>query len=270
MMIIANNNGLILIRRNHLEERNWRDDTSYKFIFSFFGKSVYQTHYEDLTIHVGEFFIFNPNEPHKQLKVTQEKFLIEIEPEVVKEAAIQLGIEQPEPEFSAQAFRHPLISQWASFIHNYFIQQEAEELPANDLFLDNSVAQLTILLLQFGLGSHQKELPTIQTKTNIDLVVNALKENYTEDWSLDQMANISGLNKYQFAHQFKEETGISPYSWLQLYRLFKSQHSLINTDESILSIALEHGFKNISSYNRLFMKMYRKTPTEFRKIYRRK
>ncbi|WP_368996565.1 helix-turn-helix domain-containing protein [Caldifermentibacillus hisashii] len=50
----------------------------------------------------------------------------------------------------------------------------------------------------------------------------------------------------------------------------KSQHSLINTDESILSIALEHGFKNISSYNRLFMKMYRKTPTEFRKIYRRK
>lgn len=138
------------------------------------------------------------------------------------------------------------------------------------MFLDNSVAQLTILLLQFGLGSHQKELPTIQTKTNIDIVINALKENYTEDWSLDQMANISGLNKYQFAHQFKEEKGISPYSWLQLYRLFKSQHSLINTDESILSIALEHGFKNISSYNRLFMKMYRKTPTEFRKIYRRK
>ncbi|KIO58598.1 hypothetical protein B4065_3736 [Caldibacillus thermoamylovorans] len=138
------------------------------------------------------------------------------------------------------------------------------------MFLDNSVAQLTILLLQFGLGSYQQELPTIQTKTNIDIVINALKENYTEDWSLDQMANISGLNKYQFAHQFKEETGISPYSWLQLYRLFKSQHSLINTDESILSIALEHGFKNISSYNRLFMKMYRKTPTEFRKIYRRK
>lgn len=36
-----------------------------------------------------ESFFFNPNEPHKQLKVTQEKFLIEIETEVVKEAAIQ-------------------------------------------------------------------------------------------------------------------------------------------------------------------------------------
>ncbi|WP_346200010.1 hypothetical protein NSQ96_14780 [Caldifermentibacillus hisashii] len=70
-MIVANNNGLILIRRNHLEERNWRDDTSYKFIFSFFGKSVYQTYYEDLTIHAGEFF-FNPRAFAKMLYLLKQ------------------------------------------------------------------------------------------------------------------------------------------------------------------------------------------------------
>ncbi|WP_369413961.1 helix-turn-helix domain-containing protein [Gracilibacillus salinarum] len=50
--------------------------------------------------------------------------------------------------------------------------------------------------------------------------------------------------------------------------MFKSQSSLILTDHTILTIALSHGFQNVSAYNQLFKKIYRKTPTEFRRIHR--
>lgn len=266
-MIIDNENGLLLMRSDSLDERNWRSDDCYKLVFSPFGKGNYQTTYGDISIDIGEFFIFNPNDVHKQLKATREKFLVEVQPSLLQDTADKLGIKQTNPEFSLISYRHPQILQWTSFIRDFMSLNDDAGMASTQFFLDNSLTQLSIMMLQYGMGSHQREFPSINSRANINDVTNALKESYREDWSLDQMAAVARLNKYQFSHLFKEELGLSPYSWLQLYRLFRSQAQLLNKNKSILSIALQHGFKNVASYNQLFKKVYRKTPTEFRRIH---
>ncbi|WP_194840910.1 helix-turn-helix domain-containing protein [Filobacillus milosensis] len=268
-MILDNNDGLLLIRHDHLYERDWRNDDCYKLIFSPYGQAEYQLSQGDISIGQNEFFIFNPNIDHKQLKATKEKFLVEIQPSLLKETALQLGFKVIEPEFSLLSYRHAQIHQWTSFIRDFLMINKDSNPMSNQLFLENSLAQISILMLQYGSGSHQNQFPKIISKQNINSVLNALKESYQEDWTLDQMSLVAGMSKYQFAHLFKEETGISPYSWLQLYRLFKSQQSLIFTDQTILTIALEHGFNSVSVFNHLFRKIYNKTPTQFRSIHRK-
>lgn len=94
----------------------------------------------------------------------------------------------------------------------------------------------------------------------------ALKEDYHHAWTLDEMAKVSSLSKFQFAHYFKEMIGISPYSWLQKYRVIRSQEMLKSTKQSILKIAIECGLFSVSIYNQLFKRLYAITPGGFRKM----
>ncbi|MRG86080.1 helix-turn-helix domain-containing protein [Salinibacillus xinjiangensis] len=173
-----------------------------------------------------------------------------------------------EPEFSLLTLKHNLVSRWTSFIRDFLTSNQDIQPGSNQLFLENSLAQISILILQHGAGSHQNHLSTVGGGDIINDVLQALKQSYQHEWTLDDMAKIARMGKYQFAHLFKEEVGRSPYSWLQLYRLFRSQEPLLKTNYSILSIALEHGFSSVSSYNQLFKKVYGKTPTHFRSLHR--
>ena len=206
---------------------SWRSDECYKLIFSPFGKGYYQTNHGDISIDKGEFLILNPNEVHKQLRSIKEKFLVEIQPSMLQDAAEQIGHYVTSPEFSLISYKHPQIRQWMTFVRNFLSLNEAAGSVINQFFLDNSLTQLSIMMLQYGAGSHQVEFPSIKSKDNINDVINALKESYREDWTLDEMAKVARLNKYQFAHLFKEELGLSPYSWLQLYRLLRTSTLLI-------------------------------------------
>lgn len=261
-MILEHDKGLLLMRHDSLGERNWRSDECYKLIFSPYGKGLYQTGQRDISINAGNSLILNPGQEHKQLHVTEEKFLVEVEHSLLREVAEQLGFKLTDPEFALLPSVNPQIVNWISFIRKYIT------VSSNVLFIENSLTQLAILMLQNSPGSHSNDLPVVSGE--LENVTNALKESYDENWTLAEMAEQAEINKYQFAHMFKNQTGLSPYSWLQLYRLIKSQQLLIQTGESILTIALKVGFKNISSYNNLFKKVYGRTPTEFRMFYRNK
>ncbi|SDJ65782.1 helix-turn-helix transcriptional regulator [Sediminibacillus albus] len=263
-MIYDNENGLILLRSDKLGERDWRSDQTYKLIFSPFGMGKYQTRKGDLSIDHRQFFIFNPFDEHRQLEIMKEKFLVELEPLLMEEAAEQLGYHSIDIEFASVTYYHRQVFQWASFIREFVHLHEQEPAAVNELFFDNSLTQLAILMLRYGAGAHQCAFPAAPIDSVLKPVVDALKEGYQENWTLSEMAAVARINKYQFSHLFKEGTGVSPYSWLQLYRLMRSQPALIHTEQSILHIALAHGFKNVSSYNHLFKKVYGKTPTEFR------
>lgn len=259
-MITPYSNGLLLMRNDRLLERSWRSDQCYKFIFSHTGKGLYEIAQGDILIEEGTFLMLNPGELHRQLHVTDEKFLVELDQLLVKNVCIDLGIKTL-PNFASISMRHPLLMQWVSFVREFIVHSDPNE---RSFFLDHSMTQLVLLLMKHAPGSHQSELSIPATSVPLRNAVNAIKESFREDWTLDELADLTGLSKYQFAHAFKESFGISPYSYLQLFRMIKSQEKLLHTTESILSIALSSGFKNLSSYNHLFKKLYGKTPSQVR------
>lgn len=264
-MIWNHDQGLILKRTDFLGERAWRMDDCYKLIFSPYGKGLYQTPQGDVSIEKEGFLLFNPGHKHKQLQATKEKFLVEIRPELLMEAGMQRAATRSPVEFATLSYKHPHLNQWAHFVRDFFFYQKGEGV---DLFLDHSLMQLAVLLMEYGPGSHQAEWPDVHGEEPVHRAMNAMKESYREAWSLDAMAAVARMNKYQFSHAFKKETGFSPYSWLQVYRLFRSQSSLMDTEDSILSIAFDHGFSSMTTYNHLFKRIYQKTPSQFREFYK--
>lgn len=262
VMIVENAHGLFLQRYDGLGERSWRRDDCYKFVFSPYGQSCYQTESGDLVIDKEQFVLFNPTMKHKQWKADEEKFLVEIRPEFLMETARELGYPSESPEFAALPYRQEPVHQWVSFVRS-FLKSEGGD--SSSLFVENSMVQLAILLLKYGLGSHRHDVVLTQSVDPLNRVMDALKEGYRENWTLGDIAEVARMDKYQLSHLFKRESGVSPYSWLQMYRLFRSQQDLLHTKRSVLTIATEHGFSSIAVYNQLFRRIYHQTPTQFRK-----
>lgn len=266
-VLIPVTNGLLLSTTQKKSESNWRSDLCYKFIYSIKGTMDYQAGKQDLAISQGQFLLLNPFEEHRQLKVSHHKFLIELSPSFLEATAASFSKNGSEPQFGLIVQKHPQITQWVQFIHDYIQLTDPGANSDLPLFLEHSFTQLALLLAKTSIGTHQKDIPTQSFKNVQPLLYNvmqALKDDYDHSWTLEEMAKIAHLSKFQFSHAFKETTGISPYSWLQLYRLIRSQQMLIGTNQTVLQIAAMCGFSSVSVYNQLFTRLYGITPMTFR------
>ncbi|ARF18903.1 AraC family transcriptional regulator [Sporosarcina ureae] len=138
---------------------------------------------------------------------------------------------------------------------------------SSEVFLEHSFAQLSLLLARTTVGNHSSDLitePFRSTQPAIFHVMETLKNDYQHAWSLEEMGALLDISKFQFAHLFKEKIGVSPYSWLQLYRLVRSQDLLLHTGRTITDIAISCGFSSIGVYNQLFKRLYGFPPSFFR------
>ena len=79
------------------------------------------------------------------------------------------------------------------------------------------------------------------------------------------MAKEAGLSQSHFMKFFKNTMGTSFIDYLNDYRLTMVSRLLVSSESSILDIAAESGFDNLSYFNRMFKKRFGMTPREYRK-----
>jgi len=89
--------------------------------------------------------------------------------------------------------------------------------------------------------------------------------NYQENITLEEIARFSGMEKSSFCIFFKKQTGQSFFSYLTEYRVSLSCEILRKTTKTISEICIASGFRDIPYYNRVFKKLVKKTPSEYRK-----
>ena len=83
--------------------------------------------------------------------------------------------------------------------------------------------------------------------------------------SIAQMAQLAGFSESHFMKFFKQTMGTSFTAYLNTYRLTIAGRLLLQSDATILSIAADVGFDNLSYFNRAFKKQYGKTPGDYRR-----
>ncbi|WYP27697.1 AraC family transcriptional regulator [Alkalihalobacillus sp. FSL W8-0930] len=258
---------LLLSTDQKKSESVWRNDPCYKFMFSLKGSMTYQSRRNDLSINENEFIIFNPHDQHRQIAVDEHKFLVELEPTFLNEAAAAISVIREDLFFAQTTQKNLLVEQWVQFVQHYMLMEEQDGSRSSEVFLEHSFAQLSLLLVKSAIGTHSSDLitePFRSTHPAIVSVMGALKDDYQHDWSLDEMAALLDISKFQFAHLFKERVGVSPYSWLQLYRLIRTQDLLVHTRRTITDIAISCGFSSVAVYNQLFKRLYGFPPSFFR------
>lgn len=100
--------------------------------------------------------------------------------------------------------------------------------------------------------------------------VNHIEADVSRAMQLQDLAAIAGLSKYHFLRVFRRLIGVTPYQYLLNARLRRAALALASTGESVLAIALDCGFGDLSTFNHRFRETFGAPPTQFRALRRRR
>jgi AraC family transcriptional regulator len=82
--------------------------------------------------------------------------------------------------------------------------------------------------------------------------------------ALDRMAAVAALSPFHFARAFKATTGLAPHRFVTARRLEAAKSALLTSDASVVRVAHEVGFSNVSHFRRLFRREFGVGPGELR------
>ena len=91
-----------------------------------------------------------------------------------------------------------------------------------------------------------------------------LHQNYMRPVSRWEIAEAVGVSEDYLSRVFNRDVHISPWDYLNRYRVLRSKQLLLNTSETIGSIAHQVGFKDQAYFSRVFHKVTGMSPQAFR------
>ncbi|CAG7644795.1 HTH-type transcriptional activator RhaS [Paenibacillus solanacearum] len=99
----------------------------------------------------------------------------------------------------------------------------------------------------------------------IEFVMKCVETRYAEDISLDMLADKLNLSSAYLSVYIKEKTGMNFSDHINSIRIRKAKQLLSETNMIIHDISLQIGYRNVTSFNRMFKKLTGMSPGEFRK-----
>ena len=90
------------------------------------------------------------------------------------------------------------------------------------------------------------------------------KCSYTEELKLSEMANLFGYSDAYLSRMFKKYAKINFKTYLQEIRMSYACRELMNTEKTVIQIALDNGFASSRAFSREFQKKYNRLPSEVR------
>ena len=107
-------------------------------------------------------------------------------------------------------------------------------------------------------------LSTVLSSTTVEGGIT--KARKTTAYNLRGVIEICHYSPSHFMKFFKNHMGTSFIKYLNDFRLIKARTRILTTEESILEIAGDCGFNNLSHFNRQYKKKYGITPSMTRGV----
>lgn len=134
------------------------------------------------------------------------------------------------------------------------------------------VIQALPLLKKLAQSQNYRLLSTVQIdlKSNealqrkINTVVDYVSQNYNQDISLSNAANLINMSDSHFSRFFRKATGNRFIEFVNRVRISRACNLLTETDQQIANICFQVGFNNVANFNRRFHELKGVTPRDFR------
>ena len=98
----------------------------------------------------------------------------------------------------------------------------------------------------------------------VKLAIAYLHQNYARPISRREIAEAVGVSEDYISRIFNCDLNISPWDYLNRYRVLRSKHLLVSIDESVGHSACKVGFKDQAYFSRVFSKISGMSPQAFR------
>jgi len=96
-----------------------------------------------------------------------------------------------------------------------------------------------------------------------------IEEHSAEELSLTKVAKAVNISANHLSEKFKQVTGVNFVDYVARIRFEKACDLLLNSNLRISEIAFAVGFQSLSQFNRVFKKLTRQSPTQFRAAHQR-
>ena len=120
----------------------------------------------------------------------------------------------------------------------------------------------TIAMVSHVMG--EKDRLAQPTSLLVKQVVAYLHQNYTQPISRKDIAAAVSLSESYVSQIFHQEMSISPWDYLNRFRIYRAKELLLNSTATITRIATQVGFNDSAYFSRVFHKLAGQSPQAFR------
>lgn len=102
------------------------------------------------------------------------------------------------------------------------------------------------------------------TDEAIHMVQNYLKDHFSKSIDVPALAHLAILGQRTFLRRFKKATGMRPLEYVQHHRVQNACDLIVQSSMTVEEIAWQSGYRDISSFRRVFFRIVGMTPTSYR------
>lgn len=145
---------------------------------------------------------------------------------------------------------------------------DKKESIVNNLHLRSGIYELLARIFEY-----YTEKPTSDNKiesTDLVLLGNItgyIQENYKERLTLSDISEKFGYSSSYFSKLFSNKMNLTFSEYLQQLRLNEANNQLLNSDDSLIDIALYSGFSTYRNFYNAFCINYKMSPQKYRNLY---
>jgi transcriptional regulator GlxA family with amidase domain len=111
--------------------------------------------------------------------------------------------------------------------------------------------------------------PDARDEARAGQAVRIIEARLTEPLTIVGLAREVGMTRRRFATCFRRVIGVTPYSYILSRRIEGAAERLRTASASVLDIALEMGFGDLSEFSRRFRAKYGVAPGGYRRLTQR-
>jgi AraC-like DNA-binding protein len=124
-------------------------------------------------------------------------------------------------------------------------------------------ALLGLILSQYQTPKDELNPQYGKSRRSILKAAKYIRDNYSRDISLEELANLAGLSVNYFGTVFKGMLGKSPIEYLIDYRLMQAKRLLLETEFNISEVARMVGYEEARYFSSVFRQREGISPSEF-------
>lgn len=106
------------------------------------------------------------------------------------------------------------------------------------------------------------------SRTTVKRAMRLIGDGALDEEGVEALAARLGIGSRQLGRLFQRHVGASPMQVAKTARLQRAKRLIDNTDLPMTEIALRSGFRSLRRFNAVFAEVYRRPPTEIRRLSR--
>jgi AraC-like DNA-binding protein len=146
------------------------------------------------------------------------------------------------------------------------IRQIEEESSAQAVGHEAMLLSLLVHLITFLSRRYGQSRDTeARSLLRVGQLIRTLEQDYTQPWTLEQLAQRAHLSRSSLMRTFRQATGQAPIDYLISRRIEAAMRDLQQTQRSVTEVALDAGFSDSNYFARQFRRVCGCAPSDFRR-----